>query len=202
MIFQPIADKSHTGARAALADGRVVRIKASPNSENAINPKDFSSAAAAAASVMVWEDGAAHHETLISTWRVAAGVEQARRIDHAIEHYPADHDTMPLFNLHEDVDRGNLDGLARWAENDELVGLVDESCGGIVGYIKDAATARRLADLLNAAACEPNMKDKLDVLVKAVGESVHFVTPAHQALRDAVNKFIAEWQTANGETKI
>lgn len=205
MIFQPIEDKSHMGARAALADGRVVKFKLTSSSTEAIiEPRRHSSsAAAAAASAAAFQNwDVAAHEMSASTWRVSASVLQCRRINKAAESTPFGLGVGLLFDVHENMEQENLNDLATSAEAGELVGLVDESCGGIVGYVIGDAHAHRLVDLLNAAACEPNMKSELDALVKAVGAPVSFVTPAHRALRDAVVAFIGQWDKTSGNVSI
>lgn len=49
---------------------------------------------------------------------------------------------------YQDLDRNNLTDLLRWAADDELVGLVDEVDGGIIGYI-NRAHIEKVISILN-----------------------------------------------------
>lgn len=62
----------------------------------------------------------------------------------------AHYDGEPPFSVHDMMDDANRNDLLRWVADDALVGLVDESCGGIIGYVhRDHAD--RIAALLNAS---------------------------------------------------
>lgn len=54
------------------------------------------------------------------------------------------------FTTAELVDEGMKQAVRNWLDADNLVGIVDESQGGIIGYV-NAAHADRIAALLNAA---------------------------------------------------
>lgn len=55
----------------------------------------------------------------------------------------------PRFNFMDLDEETNKPDLQKWVENDELVGLVDEECGGIIGYV-NPAHADKLYSILNA----------------------------------------------------
>ncbi len=54
------------------------------------------------------------------------------------------------FTAHNDMDIQNALDAHRWLSNDKLVGLVDESQGGIIGYVHRDHVDRIVA-LLNVA---------------------------------------------------
>jgi hypothetical protein len=54
----------------------------------------------------------------------------------------------PQFSIHDLFGEENRSDLQKWVDQDELVGLVDESCGGIIGYI-NRHHAERIVEALN-----------------------------------------------------
>jgi hypothetical protein len=58
---------------------------------------------------------------------------------------------MPPFSEHE-LDSDNRQDLRTWADRGELVGLVEERNGGIIGYL-NRVHAQRIIDLLALAVC-------------------------------------------------
>lgn len=55
----------------------------------------------------------------------------------------------PRFSTMDLDEETNIPDLKNWVEERQLVGLVDEECGGIIGYV-NPAHAEKLYKLLNS----------------------------------------------------
>lgn len=73
------------------------------------------------------------------------------QINRANEKYK-DFDERP-FSEYDMMNKDNLKDLEKWIDDSQLVALVDESCGGIIGYI-NRNHSERIVELLNCSVVE------------------------------------------------
>ncbi len=83
------------------------------------------------------------------------GTELCRNwLDEPMEFISEDHEDQ--FSI-QDLDEGNKTDLEKWIYEDQLLGLIDEETGGIIGYINHAH-AKRIMVMLNEI---PYLKNNL-----------------------------------------
>lgn len=106
------------------------------------------------------------------------------------------------FDVHSPLDEENKNDLQEWVDDGQLVGLVDEACGGIIGYINEAH-ADRIASHLNereallavAEAAQASCKAAADCLPIS-GNTNHLDTLYYKAKLIAIDEAAASLSNA------